>query len=69
MPKVYRDEDGKVIEVQMDEVITDPEHELAVQIPPEADGSQDHPLAPLLEPSPEEIFAAEAAEPSSDDEE
>lgn len=62
MAHVYKDESGKVIEVQMDERITDPNDELAVQVPPEADGSQDNALAPLLEPSPNDFAAKEAEE-------
>lgn len=59
---VHKDETGRVIEVRMDEKITDPEHPLAVQIPEEADGSNDHPLSPLLEPSPNDLAEAAAQE-------
>lgn len=57
MPRVYKDEDGAVIEVQLDEKITDPNHELAVQVPAEADGRNEHPLDALLEPSALEAIA------------
>lgn len=67
MPEVYKDESGKVIEVRMDEKITDPEHELAVQVPPEADGRNEHPLDRLLQPSAEEVFAKLAGDGEKQD--
>jgi len=63
--KVYKDADGKVIHVKVDEVITDPNHELAVQIPPGADGTKEHPLDALTEPTPEDVFAEAADKPKA----
>jgi len=60
--RVYKDEDGKVIEVQMDEKLTK-DHENAVQghDDPRVDGAAEHPLSPLLEPSPNDLAEEEAA--------
>lgn len=57
MAKVLKDETGRVIEVQMDEKITDPTHELAVQGHDDerVNGAAQHALAPLLEPSPNDL--------------
>lgn len=58
---------GKVASVSLDEVITDPESDLAVQVPPEADGSQGDARAVHEEPTPEEVFAAAADEAPDED--
>lgn len=55
---VVKDEKtGKVVSVDQNTVITDPESDLAVQVPPEGDGTQEDPLGVHTEPSPEDIFA------------
>lgn len=51
---------GKVVSVDQNTVVTDPESDLAVQIPPEGDGTKEDPLAVHNEPSPEEVFAKSA---------
>ena len=61
MPRIVREEDGKVLEVVMDERV-DAKSELAVQIPKEADGTRQHALAALLEPSPNELALMDEAE-------
>jgi hypothetical protein len=56
--------------VKLDEVITDPSSPLAVQVPDAGRGSLDLPIHQLGEPTPEAVFAEEAAdadEPEDDD--
>ena len=65
---------GRVIEVQMDEKITDPTHELAVQGHDDerVNGAAQHALEPLLQPSPNDLADsadADAADASEADEE
>lgn len=55
---------GKVQAVHQTSVVTDPESDLAVQIPPEADATQQNPLGVHAEPSPNEVAAG--AEPTSE---
>jgi hypothetical protein len=57
MPNVRKDDDGRVIRVEMDQPVS-AEHELAVQghDDPRVNGkSEGGALAPLLEPSPNEL--------------
>lgn len=59
--RILREEDGKVLEVAMDERVSK-DDERAVQIPVEADGTRQHALAALLEPSPNELAAMSEAD-------
>lgn len=54
---------GKVETVKLDRHVS-ADSDLAVQIPPEADGTSDNTLGVLGEPSPEEVFASIAAKPA-----
>jgi hypothetical protein len=69
MAHVYKDESGRVIEVRLDEKITDPTHELAVQghDDPRVNGAASHALEPLLQPSPNEL--AESADSDAEEDE
>jgi hypothetical protein len=60
--RIYRDADGNVIEVKMDETVN-AEHELAVQghDDPRVNGRAEDALAPLLQPSPNEVAEQEAS--------
>jgi hypothetical protein len=60
--RIYRDADGNVIEVKMDETVN-ADHELAVQgaDDPRVNGrSEGGALAPLLQPSPNDLAEQEA---------
>lgn len=60
MANVIKDsKTGKVAEVELDHVI-DADHPDAVSIPEQADGTKLDALGGLAEPTPEEVFAAEA---------
>lgn len=52
--------------VALDEVITDPSHPLAVQVPDAGRGSFDLAAHSLSGPTPEQVFASEASEASDD---
>lgn len=54
------EQDDKVVSVVLDEVVTDPESDLAVQVPEGASGEDENPLSVHSEPTPEEAFGAEA---------
>lgn len=53
--------------VQLDEVITDPSDPRAVQVPDAGRGFLNLPIHSLADGSPEQVFAAQAAEPESDE--
>lgn len=60
-------EDGKVSGVVSDEKVLDPDDELAVQVPPEADASNVDALAVHEQPTPEEVFAASNGDEDASD--
>lgn len=59
--EVVRDENtGRVAEVHQDEIITDPDHELAVQVPDEVNRDADDFDNTRSDPSPAQVFADQA---------
>lgn len=60
MKRNVEEKDGKVVSFEQNTVITDPDHELAVQIPEGSSGADENPLGVHSEPTPEEAFAAES---------
>lgn len=53
------EQDDKVVSATFDEPVTDPESDLAVQVPEGVDGSDANPLGVHSEPTPEEAFKSE----------
>lgn len=59
------EKDGKVVSFEQTTVVTDPESDLAVQIPEGVSGESENPLGVHKEPSPNDVFAKAPAKSKS----